>query len=821
MNARSYLTSANLEMTRESIKRSVAQHVEYTLGKDEFSVTKRDFFKALALAVRDRMFDRWNETQQRYHLGDVRRVYYLSLEYLVGRLLVDSLHTLGIYEEACAALRELDVDLGEIERMEDDPGLGNGGLGRLAACFLDSMATLGVPAIGYGIRYEYGIFRQEILNGVQVEQPDNWLRYGTPWEVTRSEQLFVIRFGGRVEARVTNGRLTHEWIDTEAVVAIANDVPVPGFRSESVNTLRLWSAHASRELDISSFNQGDYIRAVEQKNASENISRVLYPNDQVATGSELRLRQEYFFVAATLEDALRRHLTNHRTLSNLADKAVFQLNDTHPSIAIAELMRLLMDEHQMGWEDAWSITTRCFAYTNHTILPEALEKWPVSLFERLLPRHLQIIYEINRRWLDEVRTRYRDDPGKVARVSLIEEGPTKKVRMAHLAIVGSFAVNGVSELHSRLLRERLFPDFAQHDPGKFGSQTNGVTPRRWLGTANRGLAQLITSAIGDGWQLDLDRLQGLTAFTEDASFREQWQRVKRDNKRRLAGELRQKLGLAADETSLFDVQAKRIHEYKRQLLNVLHVVALYQQLKSHRGGERRVPRTVIFAGKAAPGYEAAKQIIRLVHDVAEVVNFDEDLRNQLTVAFIPNYGVSAAEIVIPGADLSEQISTAGMEASGTGNMKFALNGALTIGTLDGANIEIRDAVGAENLFVFGLTEAAITAWRSRGYDPMSPYRDDPVLAGALDAIASGAFSPGDPGRYRSLVDGLLHRGDPYFVLADFRSYRQAQVEVDALYRDPEAWTKTSIRNVAAMGRFSSDATIRGYAQNIWGVPVRS
>jgi starch phosphorylase len=817
MHKPSYLTSSNLEMTRESIKRSVAQHVEYTLGKDEFSITKRDYFKSIALAVRDRLFDRWNQTQQQYHFRDARRVYYLSLEYLIGRLLVDSLRNLGIYEEAEAAMRELGVDLAEAANMEDDPGLGNGGLGRLAACFLDSMATLGVPAIGYGIHYEYGIFRQEIVDGIQHEQPDNWLRYGTPWEVTRSEQLFVVRFGGRVEARMTKGRLCHEWVDTDNVVAIANDVPIAGFRSDSVNTLRLWSAHASRELDILCFNQGDYIRAVEQKNASENISRVLYPNDQVAQGSELRLKQEYFFVSATLQDAIRRHRAGHPTLDDLAEKAVFQLNDTHPSIAVAELMRVLIDENGMGWDEAWSITTRCFAYTNHTVLPEALETWSVSLFERLLPRHLQIIYEINRRWLDDVRARFPEDPAAVSRMSLIEEGSPKRVRMAHLAIVGSFAVNGVSELHTRLLRERLFPDFARHSPSKFQNRTNGVTPRRWLNTCNRALAALVTSAIGDGWQVDLHRLKRLRDFVDDAAFRERWQKAKAENKHRLATSLRERVRIAVEEASLFDVQVKRMHEYKRQLLNVLHVVALYQEMKAGRA-DTRVPRTVIFGGKAAPGYDAAKRIIRLIHDVAHVVNRDPDLHGRLKVAFIPNYDVTAAEVVIPGADLSEQISAAGTEASGTGNMKFALNGALTIGTLDGANIEIRDAVGAEQMFIFGLTEAAITAWRASGYDPMRAYRDDPVLMAVLEAIGDGTFSPGDSQRYRSLMDDLLHQ-DRYFVLADFRSYFQAQREVDVAYRDSERWTKMSILNVAAMGRFSSDVTIRGYASEIWRVPV--
>jgi starch phosphorylase len=815
------LTATNLDMSRESIKRSIAQHVEYTLGKDEFSVTKRDFFKSLALAVRDRLFDRWNQTQQKYHLGDVRRVYYLSLEYLVGRLLSDSLINLGIHDAARDALRELGVDMADVIEMEDDPGLGNGGLGRLAACFLDSMATLGVPAIGYGIRYEYGIFRQEIVGGAQVEQPDNWLRYGTPWEVPRTELLFVVRFGGRVETRMKGDRLTHEWVDTENVVAIANDVPVAGFRTDTVNTLRLWSAHASRELDISSFNQGDYLRAVEQKNASENISRVLYPNDQVAQGSELRLKQEYFFVSATLQDAARRHLAGHDSLANLAEKAVFQLNDTHPSIAVAELMHILVDDHAMGWDEAWSITTRCFAYTNHTVMPEALESWPVALLERLLPRHLQIIYEINRRWLDEVRARYPDDPERVTRTSLIDEGPTKRVRMAHLAIAGSFAVNGVSQLHSRLLRERLFPDFDALAPGKFRNETNGITPRRWLSTCNAPLATLVTSAVGEGWQTNLDRLRGLVALADDESFREAWRKAKRENKRRLATFMSERVGISVNEASLFDVQIKRVHEYKRQLLNVLHLVALYQEIKAQRRAHGRVPRTAIFAGKAAPGYEAAKLTIRLINDVANVVNHDPDVRDVLQVVFIPNYGVSVAEVVIPGADLSEQISTAGMEASGTGNMKFALNGALTIGTLDGANIEILEAVGPDNFFVFGLDEAAISSWRARGYDPMSPYRDDPALIAALEAIGGGLFSPGDPDRYRPIVDKLLHGGDPYFVLADFRSYRHAQIGVDAAYRDSERWTRRCILNVASMGRFSSDVTIRGYAKDIWNVPGRA
>jgi starch phosphorylase len=819
MNDRSYLTASDLSMDRESIKRSFAQHVEYTLGKDEYSATQRDFFKSIALAARDRMFDRWNKTQQGYHQRDERRVYYLSMEYLLGRLLSDSLLNLGIHGPARAALSELGIDLGDLTRIEDDPGLGNGGLGRLAACFLDSMATLGVAAIGYGVRYEFGVFRQEIVDGQQLEQPDNWLRYGTPWAVPRTELLFVVRFGGRVETTMGDSRLAFRWVDTENVVAIANDIPVPGHDNDVVNTLRLWSAHASRELDISSFNRGDYLRAVEEKNASENLARVLYPNDQVAAGLELRLRQEYFFVSATLQDAIRRHRSGHPGLDDLADKAVFQLNDTHPAFAVAEMMRLLVDENGMEWEHAWAITTRCFAYTNHTVLPEALETWPVALVERVLPRHMQIIYEINRRLLDEVRTRYPNDAERIRRISIIDEGQPKRVRMAHLAVVGSYAVNGVSALHSRLLRDRLFRDFAELTPDKFHNETNGVTPRRWLRTCNPSLSALITSTIGVAWQKNLDELEKLVPLAEDAEFRRRWREVKQGNKVRLAALVQDRLGLELDTRAMFDVQVKRLHEYKRQLLNVLHIVALYQQLKSRQGLEHRVPRVALFAGKAAPGYQTAKQIIRLIHDVAHVVNEDSDVHDYLKVVFVPNYSVSAAEVIIPGADLSEQISTAGTEASGTGNMKLSLNGALTIGTLDGANIEIRDAVGPDNLFIFGLNEADISAWRARGYNPREPLGGDPVLRRVLESIASGAFSPGDSGRYRPLVDGLVDRGDPYFVLADFRSYRVAQLEVDAAYADAEGWTRKSILNVARMGRFSSDATIRGYARDIWRVRV--
>jgi starch phosphorylase len=816
MSIRAYLTASDLDMNKEAIKRSFAQHIEYTLGKDEYSATTRDFLKSIALAARDRMFDRWNRTQQRYHRDGVRRVYYLSLEYLTGRLLADSLGNLGVYDEARAALADLDIDVADLIELEDDPGLGNGGLGRLAACFMDSMATVGLPAIGYGIRYEYGIFKQEIVDGAQVERPDNWLRYGSPWIVPRTEQLFVVHFYGRTEMRRDEeGHLRFDWVDTENIIAIANDIPVPGQMNGVVNTLRLWSAHASRELDISLFNHGDYIRAVQEKNASENLARVLYPNDKVAVGSELRLKQEHFFVSATLQDAIRRHRIGHKSLDDLADKAVFQLNDTHPSIAVAELMRLLIDQHAMDWDKAWSITTRAFAYTNHTVMQEALETWEVALMERVLPRHVEIIYEINRRLLDEVRAHFPGDVDRLRRISLIDENSPRRVRMAHLAIAGSFAVNGVSELHSRLLRERIFRDFADLWPEKFKNQTNGITPRRWLRTCNPPLSQLVTSAIGKGWETNLDKLEHLAPLANDPVFCERFRQAKLANKERLCRFLKRRMGIVVDPRSMFDVQIKRIHEYKRQLLNVIHVVALYQDLKT---GARRLPRTVMFAGKAAPGYETAKQIIHLINDIASVINADTQTNERLKVVFVPNYSVSVAEVVIPAADLSEQISTAGTEASGTGNMKLSLNGALTVGTLDGANIEIRDAVGHDNMFIFGLEEAEVSAWRARGYDPGGIYRSQPLLAAALDAIGNGTFSPSDPRRYRSLVDSLIY-GDRYFVLADFESYRLVQLAVEDLYRDADEWTRKAILNVAHMGRFSSDATIRRYARDIWRIPT--
>ena len=814
-----FLTEVDYGLDVEEIRKSFADHVEHTQCKDEFSVTPLDFFQALARATRDRMIDRWNKTQQEYYRRDVKRVYYLSLEFLLGRLLRDGLLSLGMYEAAREALAGVGIDLEQVIETEWDAGLGNGGLGRLAACFLDSMATLGLPAMGYGIRYEYGIFKQVLVNGEQVESPDNWLRYGNPWEIPRPECLYPVRFYGHVvPGRTEDGRAIFDWRDTQVVMAMAYDIPVPGYRSEVVNTLRLWSAKASREFDLRNFNRGDYVEAVQEKNATENISRVLYPSDQVVQGRELRLKQEYFFVSATLQDALRRHLKVHGTVRNLHEKAVFQLNDTHPALAVPELMRLLLDEHGLGWDEAWDVTRHACAYTNHTVLPEALETWPVELVGRLLPRHLQILYELNARFLSEVRARYPGDEGKVRRMSLFSEGPGERVRMANLAILGSFSVNGVSALHTRILQERIFPDFAAHFPGRFNNKTNGITPRRWLLGCNPALSELITSRIGPGWVRDLRQLEKLLPFADDGGFREAWRAARRRNKVRLAAIVEKLCGVVVDPDSLFDVQVKRIHEYKRQLLNILQVYARYRLLKCGIGVDAP-PRTVLLGGKAAPAYEVAKKIIRLANDLAAVVNRDPETNRLLQVAFLPDYRVSLAERIIPAADLSEQISTAGTEASGTGNMKFALNGALTIGTLDGANVEILEAVGAEGLFLFGLDAPGVVALKARGYDPRSYYEADPVLRDVLDAVARGELTPDDPHRYRSLVEGLLFGGDPYLVLADFGSYRDAQAAVDEAWRDPETWTRRSIRTTARMGGFSSDETITRYATEIWGVPV--
>jgi starch phosphorylase len=800
-------------MDAKGIQLSFANHLEYSLSKDQYTATTRDLYLALALTARDRMIERWIITQQAYHNNNLKRVYYLSAEYLMGRVLTNNLINLGIFDETRKAVAELKIDLNEVLEMEPDMGLGNGGLGRLAACFLDSMATLAIPAHGYGIRYEFGIFDQAIRNLGQVEQPENWLKYGNPWEIARPEYSFPVHFYGHVhQSWLPDGSLQTEWKDTSDVIGIAYDVPIIGYGNGTVNTLRLWSARASKEFDLKYFQDGDYLKAVEEKNLSENISKVLYPNDEMYVGRELRLKQQYFFVSCSIQDIIRRYLGDHENFDEFSDKVALQMNDTHPALAVAELMRLLLDEHGLDWERAWNITTRCCAYTNHTLLSEAMEKWSVSMLENLLPRPLQIIFEINRRFLRDVSTAFVRDHDRLQRMSLIEEGGEKRIRMAHLAIVGSHSVNGVAELHSRLLRENVLHDFDEMYPGKFNNKTNGVTPRRWLLAANPELSGLITDHIGDGWVKDLDLLRDLEPLAADAGFQDAWRGVKLRAKEAMAKHAYDLTGVRIDPDFIFDFQIKRIHEYKRQLLNLFHAVYCWLQLKQAPDAEMH-PRVFIFGGKAAPGYRMAKLIIRLICHVAEMLNRDTSTNRRLKVLFLPNYRVSLAEKIFPAADVSEQISTAGYEASGTSNMKFALNGAMTIGTLDGANIEIMEAVDPENIFIFGLTAAEVSQLYPR-YVPREYYRKDPILKEVIDLIQSGFFSPEDPALFHPLVDLLLH-DDRYLVLADFEAYRLRQAEVGALYRDRPEWTRKTILNVARMGKFSSDRTIREYNRDIW------
>ena len=797
----------------QSIQLSFASHLEYSLSKDQYTASNRDLYLSLALAARDRLIERWIKTQQKYYTEDVKRVYYLSAEYLMGRVLDNNLLNLGMYDETRRAMEELSIDLEELAGEEPDMGLGNGGLGRLAACFLDSLATLEIPAMGYGIRYEFGIFDQEIRNLQQVELPENWLRYGTPWEIPHPEVIFTVHFYGRVkQTRLPDGTLKSEWVDTSDVVGVPHDIPIAGYGNNTVNTLRLWAARASKEFDLNYFQHGDYLKAVEEKNVSENISKVLYPSDEFYEGRELRLKQQYFFVSCSIKDIIRRYLVNHDTFDAFPDKVAIQMNDTHPSLAVAELMRLFLDSYGISWEKAWDLTTRTCAYTNHTLLSEAMEKWPVPMFQRLLPRHLEIIYEINRRFIKDVSIRFMHDGDRKRSMSLIEEGPEKRVRMANLAIVGSHSVNGVAELHSRLLREKELRDFDEMYPGRFNNKTNGITPRRWLLSANPRLADLIRRRIGSDWVKDLHELRKIEAYTEDPDFRREWREIKRGNKRRLADLAFKLTGERLDPEAIFDVQVKRIHEYKRQMLNVLHAVYLWLRLKEEKDF-RIHPRTFFFGGKAAPAYHTAKMIIRLICHVSDMINRDTATNQTLKVVFLPNYRVTLAEIIYPGSDVSEQISTAGYEASGTSNMKFALNGALTVGTLDGANIEIMEEVGRENIFIFGLTTEEVVSLRS-GYRPMDYYSGNPPLKQAIDLIRDGFFSPDDRGLFQPLVDLLLNE-DRYMVLADFDAYHQAQMRIDTLYCDTEEWTKKSILNVARIGKFSSDRTIREYNQDIW------
>ncbi len=790
----------------------IAKHLLQTVGVDPANATRTQCMQALAQVARAELSRRWVQTQAREQDAKARRVYYLSMEFLMGRSMSNALAALGLTGAASQGLEQFARSLEEVADCEPDAALGNGGLGRLAACFLDALATVGLPSFGYGIRYEYGMFAQEIQNGCQMEYPDPWLQDGTPWEFPRSDIGYPVRFGGWVD----HASGSAEWFSSAEVLAKAYDMVVPGHGNQTVSTLRLWRAMAPAHIDLGAFNTGDYARAASAKNAYENISWVLYPNDSTPAGRELRLKQEYFFVAASIQDLIARHLHEHSSLVNLADKVAIHLNDTHPAIGVAELMRVLVDEHGMVWAEAWAICTRTFSYTNHTLMPEALETWSVGLMQHVLPRHLEIIFRINKEFLDEAALHRPGDHGFLSRLSLIDEHGERRVRMAHLSIVGSHKVNGVSALHSDLLVQTIFADFASLWPERFTNMTNGVTPRRWLAQANPGLAGLLDDTLGQGWRLDLDQLQGLRDLGAEPAFRDKFAAVKHANKVRLAAYIHKATGITVDPHSLFDVQVKRIHEYKRQLLNLLHVVTRYQAILADPQADW-VPRTVIFAGKAASSYHTAKSIIRLIHDVASVINADPRIGDRLKLVFLPNYGVSVAEIIMPGADLSEQISTAGTEASGTGNMKLALNGALTIGTDDGANIEIRQNVGDDNIFIFGLSTAEVRELRQQGYHPMRYYETVPALRATLDAIAGDAFSPDEPGRYRELVDSLLWGGDHYMLLADYEAYVATQCRVDALYSTPASWFARAIANVAGMGPFSADRTIRAYATDIWHV----
>jgi glycogen phosphorylase len=816
------LPNARTATDVDALKRSFVDHLQYSQGRDEHTATALDRYFATAYSVRDRMMRRWIQTQQAYYKQDAKRVYYLSLEFLMGKALESNLLNLGLYDNFRSALSDLGLDLNDFLAQEPDAGLGNGGLGRLAACFMDSLATLAIPANGYGIRYEFGIFDQQIQNGYQVERPEEWLRFGSAWEIPRGDATIPVSLYGRTEhGKDSHGKLTVRWMDARHVLGMPYDVPVAGYGGRTVNTLRLWRAKAAQELDLAEFNAGDYLQAVEEKDLSENISKVLYPNDLTVMGKELRLQQQYFFVSCSIHDIVNRHLKTHESFRDFPDKVAIQMNDTHPAIAVAELMRVLVDEHQLEWDEAWELCGGVFGYTNHTLMPEALEKWSVELFGRVLPRHLEIVFEVNRRFLEGVRAAGKADEGALSRMSIIEEGPTQMVRMANLAVVGAHTVNGVAALHTELLKKELFHDFHALWPDKFQNKTNGVTPRRWLLQANPGLAKSITEVIGPGWVTDADELRRLEPLAGDAGFRRLFRSIKRDNKARLAELVKAENGITLDLDSIFDVQVKRIHEYKRQLLDILRIASEYLRIKEDRSHDP-FPRSYLFGGKAAPGYALAKWIIKLANAVGDVVNHDVDVKGRITVAFLKNYRVSLAERIFPAAEVSEQISTAGKEASGTGNMKFALNGALTIGTLDGANVEIREEVGAENFFLFGLTVEQVASLRKRGYDPWEHYRSDRRLKQVLDAVASGVFSPGEPNLFRPLVDSLLNGGDPYLVLADFAAYCACQEEVEKAYRDPERWTRMAILNVARAGKFSSDRTIREYAADIWRVkPVLS
>jgi starch phosphorylase len=820
-NRNSIIEDVRTGLTVETLKQALADNLFYAQGKFPTIATKNDFYMALAYTVRDRQLQRWINTIETYlKQKEPKVVCYLSAEFLLGPRLGNGLINLGIYNEVRQAVEELGLELNDLLEQEAEPGLGNGGLGRLAACYMDSLSSLEIPAIGYGIRYEFGIFSQEIRDGWQIEAADKWLHLGDPWELPRPEAHVNVNFGGHTEAHTdSQGRYRVRWIPAQVVKGVPYDMAILGYKVNTANTLRLWKAEARESFDFQEFNVGDYYGAVHDKVVTENITKVLYPNDEPAQGKQLRLEQQYFFVSCSLQDMIRIHLLTGGSLSNFHEAFAVQLNDTHPSIGVAELMRLLVDKHLMGWDEAWDITQKTFAYTNHTLLPEALEKWPVNLFGSLLPRHLEIIYEINRRFLDEIRLKYPYDASRIARMSLIDESGERYVRMAYLATVGSHKVNGVAELHSELLKETTLHDFYELWPQKFLNVTNGVAPRRFIVASNPRLSSVVTQKIGDSWIKQLDDLRKLEAFVEDPGFRSECQRIKLANKQDLAGYIQKQTGITVNPETIFDVQVKRLHEYKRQHLNVLHIITLYNRIKHNRDIEL-VPRTFIFGGKAAPGYFMAKLIIKLINSVGEVLNKDSDVRDRLKIVFLPNYNVKQARWIYPAADLSEQISTAGYEASGTSNMKFAMNGALTIGTLDGANIEIRHEVGPENFFLFGLTAEEVRTKRAAGYSPWDYYRSDPHLREAVDLINSGHFSHGNANLFKPLVDSLM-KYDPYMLFADFQSYVDCQEKVSQAYRDRDNWTRMSVLNTARMGKFSSDRAIREYCKEIWNAkPVK-
>ena len=804
----------------EALKGDILDHLIHDQAHGAESATRNDWWRAVSLTVRGRILERAYEARRTGRYQNVKRAYYLSLEYLMGRLLVNNLVNLGILDSCRTALAEMGKDLEEIVEEGPDLGLGNGGLGRLAACFMDSLATLDYPAVGYGINYEFGLFRQKFIDGQQAESPDEWRRFGSPWQICRPEYAVEIPLFGHVEMQFDElGKGRPVWTGTRSILGVPWDIPAVGYGGNSVNYLRLWESKASRDFDLDVFNRGGYVEAVREKSLSESVSKVLYPNDSTEAGKELRLVQQYFFVTCSLRDIVRRHRSAGYGWEQLPDMAAIQLNDTHPAIAVVELMRLLLDEENLEWDHAWAICGKTFAYTNHTLLPEALEKWSVPLFEKVLPRHLQLIYEINRRFLEEeVAKRWPGDVGKLAELSIIEEGAPKMIRMAYLSVIGSHTTNGVAALHTDLLKRYLFKSFYELYPGRFQNKTNGITPRRWLKACNEGLSSLIDRSIGADWPAHLDKLRGLEAFADDAGFQAEFMAVKRANKERLAHFIESRCGITVDPSALFDVQIKRLHEYKRQHLNLLNILTQYRRLLQNPGLDA-VPRVFVFGAKAAPGYQLAKQIIHAINAVGAVINHDERIGGKLKVAFIPNYGVSAAEIIITAADLSEQISTAGKEASGTGNMKLALNGALTIGTLDGANVEIKEEVGDENIFIFGLTVEEVEDLWANGYNPYDLYWADPELKEVIDWLTSTAFAP--KGSFDMVRGSLLDGGDPYLCLADYRAYVEAQGRADEAYRDPSRWAKMAVLNTARVGKFSSDRTIREYAEQIWGLsPVR-